>query len=48
MDNVKTWTKLSMEDSIRMTEDCGENMEKVTLGSRTAKEQNRPHRGTSS
>jgi len=45
IDNVKTWTGLSVEQSVRMTEDrdkwrtydhCG-----PTLGSRTAKDQNR-------
>jgi len=42
MDNIKTWTGLSVEESIRMTEDR-ESMSMVwpTLGSRTAKEQNR-------
>ena len=40
MDNIKTWTGLSVEESVRMTED-GESMPTVwpTLGSRTAKEQ---------
>ena len=43
MDNIKTWTGLSMEESIRMTEINGESTSMVwpTLGSRTAKEQNR-------
>ena len=48
MDNIKTWTGLSVEESIRMTEDRdklinGESTFMVwpTLGSRTAKEQNR-------
>ena len=45
MDNIKTWTGLSVEESIRMTEDMvnGESTSMVwpTLGSRTAKEQNR-------
>jgi len=45
MDNIKTWTGLSVEESIRMTEnrDNGESSSMVwpTLGSRTAKEQNR-------
>jgi len=43
MDN-KTWTGLSVEESVRMTEDRdGESTSMVwpTLGSRTAKEQNR-------
>jgi len=44
MDNIKTWTGLSVEESIRMTEDRdnGESTSMVwpTLGSRTAKEQN--------
>jgi len=40
MDNIKTWTGLSVEESIRMTED---KMEKVwpTLGFRMAKDQKR-------
>jgi len=50
MDNIKTWTGLSVDDSIRMTEDGinGENTSMVwpTLGSRTAKEQNRTPCGT--
>ena len=43
MDNVKTWTGLPVKESIRMTEINGENVSMVwpTLGSRTAKEQNR-------
>ena len=43
MDNIKTWTGLSVEESIRMTEINGESTSMVwpTLGSRTAKEQNR-------
>ena len=45
MDNIKTWTGLPVEESIRMTEDKenGESTSMVwpTLGSRTAKEQNR-------
>ena len=49
MDNIKTWTGLSMEESIRMTEDTeinGESTSTVwpTLGSRTAKEQSRTGR----
>ena len=45
MDNIKTWTGLSVEESIRMTEDrdkYGESTSMVwpTLGSRTAEEQN--------
>ena len=47
MDNMKTWTGLSVEESIRMTQDRdtsvnGEStsMAWPTLGSRTAKEQN--------
>jgi len=46
MDNTKTWTGLSVEESIRMTED-GDKWRKYmsivrpTLGSRTAKKQNR-------
>ena len=48
MDNIKTWTGLSVEESIRMTED-GENGDSTsmvwpTLGSRTAKEQNKQNR----
>jgi len=46
MDNIKTWTGLSVEESIRMTEDRdkwrnvhGTFMVWPTLGSRTAKEQ---------
>ena len=43
MDNIKTWTGLCMEESIRMTEINGESTSMVlpTLGSRMAKEQNR-------
>jgi len=46
MDNIKTWTGLSVEESVRMTEDrdkYGESTSMVwtTLGSRTAEEQNR-------
>jgi len=45
IDNIKTWTGLSVEESSRMTEDRenGEStsMVRPTLGSRTAKEQNR-------
>jgi len=45
MDNIKTWTGLPVEESTRMTEDRdnGESTSMVwpTLGSRTAKEQNR-------
>ena len=45
MDNIKTWTALSVEESIRMTEDRNKCRKYVhgepTLGSRTAKEQNR-------
>jgi len=43
MDNIKTWTGLSMEESIRMTEDMtnGESTYIVwpTLGSRMDKDQ---------
>ena len=41
MDNIKTWTGLPVEESIRMTEINGESTSIVwpTLGSRTAKEQ---------
>jgi len=43
MDNIKTWTGLSLEESIRMTEEGtnGESKSMVwpTLGSRTAKDQ---------
>jgi len=43
MDNIKTWTGLSVEESIRKTEINGgsTSMVWITLGSRTAKEQNR-------
>ena len=48
MDNINTWTELPVEESIRMTEDKrteinGDSTSIVwpTLGSRTAKEQNR-------
>jgi len=43
MDNIKMWTGLPMEESIRMTEINGESTSTVwpTLGSRTATEQNR-------
>jgi len=46
MDNIKRWTGLLVEESIRMTkrtEINGESTSMVwpTLGSRTAKEQNR-------
>jgi len=43
IDNIKTWTGLSVEESIRMTEINGESTSMVwpTLGSRMAKEQNR-------
>jgi len=48
VDNIKTWTELPVEESVRMTEDR-DKMEKVrpwcgrpTLGSRTAMEQNGP------
>jgi len=46
MDNIKTWTGLSVEESTRMTEDRDKWRKYVlgvwpTLGSRTAKEQNR-------
>jgi len=45
MDNIKSWTGLSVEESVRMTR-TGTNGESTsmvwpTLGSRTAKEQNR-------
>ena len=46
MDNIKTWTGLSVEESIRMTEDRDKwrkyctSMVWPTFGSRTAKEQN--------
>jgi len=43
MDNTKTWTGLSVEESTRMTEReiyiSGESRQ-PTLGSKTAKEQN--------
>ena len=45
MDNIKTWTGLPVEESIRMTEDRDKRIKYVhgvpTLESRTAKEQNR-------
>ena len=43
VDNIKMWTGLPVEESIRMTEINGESTSMVwpTLGSRTAKEQNR-------
>ena len=43
MDNINTWTGLSVEESIRMTEINGESTSVVwpTLGSRTTDEQNR-------
>jgi len=46
MDNIKTWTGLSVEESVRMTTRSvinGESTSMVwpTLGSRMAKEQNR-------
>ena len=46
MDNIKTWTGLSVEESVEMTEDRDKLRKHVrmvwpTLGSRTAKEQNR-------
>ena len=40
MDNIKTWKGLPVEESIRMTEEST-SMMWPTLGSRTAKEQNR-------
>ena len=51
MDNIKTWTGLSVKKSIRMTEDREINGESTsvvwpTLGSRTAKEQNRTEQNT--
>jgi len=49
-DNIKTWTGLSVEESIRMTEDrdTWRSTSTVwpTLGSRTAKEQNRTEHWT--
>ena len=43
MDNIKTWTGLLVEESIRMTEINGESTSMVwpTVGSRTTEEQNR-------
>ena len=32
MDNVKTWTGLSVEESIRMTEDCRDKWRKYVHG----------------
>ena len=47
MDNIKTWTGLSVEESIRMTEINGEStctsMVWPTVGSRTAEERNVDH-----
>jgi len=40
MDNIKTWTGLPVEESIRMTEDR-DKWVWPTIGSRTAKDQNR-------
>jgi len=44
MDNIKTWTGLSVEESIRMTENRDKRRKYVmvwpTVGSRTAEEQN--------
>jgi len=42
MDNIKMWTELSMEESVRMTEDR-DKWRKYVHRSRTAKEQNRIH-----
>ena len=39
MDNIKTWTRLSVEESVRMTEDR-DKWRKYVHGSRTAEEQN--------
>ena len=51
MDNIKMWTGLSVEESVRMTEDRinGESTSMVwpTLGSRTAKERNRTEQNIS-
>jgi len=48
MDNIKTWTGLSVEESVRMTKDRDKWRKYVhgvaNLGSRTAKEQNRTDR----
>ena len=43
MDNIKTWTGVPVEESIRITEINGESTSVAwpTVGSRTAKEQNR-------
>ena len=44
MDNIKAWTGLSVEESVRMTEDRdGESTSMVwpTLGLRTAKNRNK-------
>jgi len=43
MDNIKTWTELSVEESTRMTareRDRNGESRQPTLGSKTAKEQN--------
>jgi len=42
MDNIKTWAGISVEESIRMTENGGKWRKYVHgVGSTTAKEQNR-------
>jgi len=44
MDNIKTWTGLTMEESVRMAEDRESTfMVWPTVGSRTAEEQNGKH-----
>jgi len=50
MDNIKTWTGLSVEESVKMTDDRDKYGESTfivwpTLGSRTAEEQNRTRCG---
>ena len=46
MDNIKTWTGLTMEESVILTEINGVFMVWPTLGSRTSEEQNRTYRYT--
>ena len=52
IDNIKTWTGLPVEKSVRMTEDSDKWSKYVhgvaiaTLGSMTAKEQNRTQFGS--
>jgi len=43
IDNIRMWIGVPVEESVRITEENGENTSMVwpSLGSRTAKEQNR-------